>query len=537
MWYFRNPPQSHCIGRVFITILWDFSNRVKKLIPCTAENYRFLAHYITVLSFTGSGLINQLHGIGFVTESTVVRLTSTQTYIFDTIQSIVGKDASENVFLLVTFADANKPPILNAVKSANMKYNKHFAFSCAGLFKDKVNSLCSDDDDGNEDDDLDKMLLKRGAKETLSFVKELNNVKPRRIFTNENGNAGGCPSAELSKSKLTEKLKLERKRSKSLSGESEASKESATENRRNIREKPKVPEKKVSLEKTMKNEEQNANGGTESAASLTSDDTITRRFVRRGSCPVSPTLDNNASTLPVRNKPIRIPELPITTRKLSFLRSQSESGFTPTSPVKATPYSRGNPSLQTPQGFKPTSPLPDKFTFAKQSKDDSGNGGTTSRKAGVSLKRQNAYSQSEDEEKKNTSLELDEILRKIEESVKVSKDKDEISRLVKEAREMTTNLRDTENKEIQKGTKSEPFSITEQVLAILRFEDDDDMVMVLNEQAAKLEKAKKNLQFLTEALSVKENGKMPAASIANGVATPKRVGSRVRDWESRSTKM
>ena len=261
-----------------------------------------------------------------------MRLTSTQTYVFDTIQSIVGKDASENIFLLVTFADANKPPILNAIKGANMKYNKHFAFNCAALYQDKVisSSTCSDDDDDN-DDDLDKMLWKRGAKETLSFIKELNNVKPKRIPISENGNLDGNLSAKrVGTEDRKVKLKLERKRSKSLNMDDETTdvhtKESGRGNKGNILEKPKVPEKKVSLDRSTKTEEQKTNGEVESTTMLTStsNDTVPRILARRGSCPVSPTCDNSSFTLPVKNKPMRVPDLPITTRKLSFLRSQSD---------------------------------------------------------------------------------------------------------------------------------------------------------------------------------------------------------------------
>ena len=495
-----------------------------------------------LMSFTGSGAINQLHGLGFVTESTAVRLTSTQTYVFDTIQSIVGKDASENIFLLVTFADANKPPILNAIKNANMKYNKYFAFNCAALNQNKVisSSTCSDDE-GDNDDDLDKMLWKRGAKETLSFIKELNNVKPKRFSISENGSLQGNLSAKRAGTEDRKpKLKLERKRSKSLTADNDTTdvhgKESGTGNKGNVLEKPKVPEKKVSLERSTKTEEQKTNGQVEltTTPTPTSNDTTPRILARRGSCPVSPTCDNNSFTLPAKNKPMRVPELPITTRKLSFLRSQSDSDYTPTSPVKTAPYSPGSPSLQTPQGFKPPSPLPDKFSFAKQNKDDSANDGKTMTEADVSLKRQNAYSQPEDENKAEvTNPELDEILRKIENNVKVSKDKDEVRRLVKEVRTMTLNLRATDNKELQKGTKLKPFMIGEQLMAILRCEE-DDMIKVLNEQIAQLDEAKKNLQFLTEALSAKENGKLLAT---NREAAPKRVGSRVRAWENRTTKM
>ena len=462
-----------------------------------------------------------------------MRLTSTQTSVFETIQSIVGRDASQNIFLLVTFADAIRPPILNAIKSANMKYNKHYTFNCAALYKVKAisSSTCSDDEDDN-DDDLDKMLWKRGAKETLSFLKELNNVKP----INKNGNLKDNSSAKVVCTDDTKaKLKVERKRSKSVDVGNETTdvhtKESGSKNKGDVLEKPKVPEKNVSLQRTTKAEVEESTGST------TSDVKFPRQMVRRGSCPVNPTFENNSSTLPTRNKPMRVPELPITTRKLSFLRSQSEGGVMSASPVKATPYSPGSPILQTPQGFKPPSPLPDKFSFAKQNKDGSAESGKTLTKSDVFLKRQNTNPQSEDENKGEnivtTNPELDEMLRKIEKSVKVSKDKEETRRLFKEARAMTLNLRTTKN---QQTTKPEPFSIEEQVMAILHCKE-EDIVTVLTEQAAQLEEAKKNLQFLTEALTAKENGNMATTNITNGVATPKRVGSRARVWENRNTKL
>ena len=153
------------------------------------------------------------------------------------------------------------------------------------------------------------------------------------------------------------------------------------------------------------------------------------------------------------------------------------------------------------------------------------------------LKRQNTYLPSEDgnegENIVNTNPELDEMLRKIEKSVKVSKDKEETRRLFTEARAMILNLRATKN---QQTTKPEPFSIEEQVMTILCCTE-EDIVTVLTQQAAQLEEAKKTLQYLTEALSAKENGKMATTNITNGVATPKRVGSRVRAWENRSTKL
>ena len=72
--------------------------------------------------FTSKGTysIDQLDGIGFVVQASGARLTHTQQYIYDSILSIFGKDVSENIFIMTTFADGQQPPVLAAIKSANM---------------------------------------------------------------------------------------------------------------------------------------------------------------------------------------------------------------------------------------------------------------------------------------------------------------------------------------------------------------------------------------------------------------------------------
>ncbi len=80
------------------------------------------------------GGIDQLHGIGFVTQSALARLTPPQKYIFDAVLSIFGKDIVDNIFLLVTFADAKDPPVLAAVKAAKIPFKKSFRFNNSALF-------------------------------------------------------------------------------------------------------------------------------------------------------------------------------------------------------------------------------------------------------------------------------------------------------------------------------------------------------------------------------------------------------------------
>ncbi len=96
---------------------------------------KYIANQIKMF-FNGQdcGGIDVLHGIGFVTQSSLARLTPSQKYIFDAVLSIFGKDIVDNIFLLATFADVNTPQVLEAVKEANIPFQKCFKFNNSALF-------------------------------------------------------------------------------------------------------------------------------------------------------------------------------------------------------------------------------------------------------------------------------------------------------------------------------------------------------------------------------------------------------------------
>ncbi|XP_057368401.1 uncharacterized protein LOC130689893 [Daphnia carinata] len=66
--------------------------------------------------------IQALDTDGFVVQSALARLTSSHTYIFNSVLSIFGKDIGENVRYLVAFADERQPPVLAAIQIANLPY-------------------------------------------------------------------------------------------------------------------------------------------------------------------------------------------------------------------------------------------------------------------------------------------------------------------------------------------------------------------------------------------------------------------------------
>jgi GTP-binding protein EngB required for normal cell division len=101
------------------------------------ERDKYIAKQIKMF-FAGRdrGGIDVLHGIGFVTQSSLARLTPTQKYIFDAVLAIFGKDIVDNIFLMATFADANAPQVLEAVKAAKIPFQRCFKFNNSALFAD-----------------------------------------------------------------------------------------------------------------------------------------------------------------------------------------------------------------------------------------------------------------------------------------------------------------------------------------------------------------------------------------------------------------
>lgn len=90
-------------------------------------------------SIQGNNGIDQIHGIGFVTQSSLVRLTPTQKYIFDSILSIFGKDIEKNIFIMATFSDSVKPPVIRAVEAAKIPHTAFFPFNNSALYEDSEN--------------------------------------------------------------------------------------------------------------------------------------------------------------------------------------------------------------------------------------------------------------------------------------------------------------------------------------------------------------------------------------------------------------
>ncbi|KAJ3602036.1 hypothetical protein NHX12_029796 [Muraenolepis orangiensis] len=141
--------------------------------------------------FTSANGVCEIDAICFVTQASLARLTVTQKYVFDSVLSIFGKDVAENICILVTFADGQQPPVLQAINASRVPCPKtavglpvHHKFNNSALFADNrsVRDRADEDSDEDmEDDNFDTMFWAMGAKSMTTFFTALDKVTTQSL--------------------------------------------------------------------------------------------------------------------------------------------------------------------------------------------------------------------------------------------------------------------------------------------------------------------------------------------------------------------
>ncbi|XP_051809928.1 uncharacterized protein si:ch73-170d6.2 [Acanthochromis polyacanthus] len=131
--------------------------------------------------------VTEIDAVCFVVQSALARLTPSQKYVFDSVLSIFGKDVAENIRILVTFADGQQPPVLEAIKASGVPCPKtddglpvHFKFNNSALFVDNKSSASNniaDDEDGG----FDQMFWNMGTKSMKRFFAALNGIETKSL--------------------------------------------------------------------------------------------------------------------------------------------------------------------------------------------------------------------------------------------------------------------------------------------------------------------------------------------------------------------
>lgn len=132
--------------------------------------------------FSAKDGVSTIDAVCFVAQAGSARLTASQKYVFDSVLSIFGKDVAENIRILVTFADGQRPQVLDAINASGIPCPKtpdglpvHFKFNNSALF------VPNNTEDDTEDEGFDKMFWNMGKKSLAKFFVALTTMKTKSL--------------------------------------------------------------------------------------------------------------------------------------------------------------------------------------------------------------------------------------------------------------------------------------------------------------------------------------------------------------------
>lgn len=126
----------------------------------------------SLFSKEGEAGVVFIDAVCFLIKAPDARLTPTQMYIFNAIMSLFGQDIENNFCMLVTFADGKRPPVLSALKEANLPHNQYFPFNNSGLFAEN----------GRESEScFSSLFWEMGCKSFRSFFQKLASMETKSL--------------------------------------------------------------------------------------------------------------------------------------------------------------------------------------------------------------------------------------------------------------------------------------------------------------------------------------------------------------------
>ncbi|XP_058483246.1 uncharacterized protein LOC131458290 [Solea solea] len=132
--------------------------------------------------------VSEIDAVCFVAQAALARLTPTQKYVFDSVLAIFGKNVAENIRVLVTFADGQRPPVLEAINASGVPCPTtpeglpvHFKFNNSALFADNKSSKAENMNSDDQDGDFDKMFWNMGMRSMKRFFVALNVIDTKSL--------------------------------------------------------------------------------------------------------------------------------------------------------------------------------------------------------------------------------------------------------------------------------------------------------------------------------------------------------------------
>ncbi|ETE57006.1 Receptor-type tyrosine-protein phosphatase S, partial [Ophiophagus hannah] len=130
--------------------------------------------------FSTPGGIEHIDAICLVAQAFLAHSTHAQKHIFDSMLSMLGKDLKDNIQLLITFADGGTPPVLEALKEAELPCAQdesgtplHFRFNHSALFAPREN--------GGSHNAIAKIFWKTSTESMKDFFDSIKMLEPKKL--------------------------------------------------------------------------------------------------------------------------------------------------------------------------------------------------------------------------------------------------------------------------------------------------------------------------------------------------------------------
>ncbi|KAM7400005.1 hypothetical protein PAMA_004609 [Pampus argenteus] len=149
--------------------------------------YREIERQLRCL-FSDERGVSEIHAVCLVVPAALAQLTPSQKWELDFELSMFGKDVAENIRVLVTYADGQRPPVLEAINESGVTFPKtkdglpvHFKFNNSALFVDNKSSAVNSTDGDEEDGGFDQMCWNMGTLGMKSFFDALDVIEPKSL--------------------------------------------------------------------------------------------------------------------------------------------------------------------------------------------------------------------------------------------------------------------------------------------------------------------------------------------------------------------
>ncbi|KAG8148135.1 hypothetical protein E2320_022829 [Naja naja] len=130
--------------------------------------------------FSTPGAIDHVDAICLVAQAFLAHSTHAQKRVFDSMLSVLGKDLKDNIQLLITFADGGTPPVLKALKEADLPcaqdklgIPQHFRLNHSALFAPRKN--------GGSCNAFAEMFWRTSAESTEDFFNSVKMLKAQKF--------------------------------------------------------------------------------------------------------------------------------------------------------------------------------------------------------------------------------------------------------------------------------------------------------------------------------------------------------------------